>query len=324
MSLRPFMDARLFTIYNQPGNTVQKIRWTISGLVDRVGSIVSANQYDAILIHKEAFPFGPPWLENALQKRVSCLIYDMDDAFWTHPPQFHQIGSRFRDPNRIAKMIGMSDHVLAGNEFLANYATNYNSAVTIFPTVLDTDRYLPRIEAEDEKVTIGWVGRWSSEAYLHKLIPVFQILNQRYANIEFNFVGGMPDSFPPGLPVKLIPWRLESEIEDLCTFDIGIMPLPDDEYSRGKCGFKLLQYMALGIPAVASPVGVNNHIVREGINGLLAKNEGEWVEKLSQLIESKSNRYEIGNHGRVTVEENYSLAKAFPILLNLLNSYSGS
>src|SRR3972149_8132498 len=140
VSLRPFMDARLFTIYNQPGNTVQKIRWTISGLVDRVGSIVSANQYDAILIHKEAFPFGPPWLENALQKRVSCLIFDMDDAFWTHPPQFHQIGSRFRDPNRIAKMIGMSDHVLAGNEFLANYATNYNSAVTIFPTVLDTDR----------------------------------------------------------------------------------------------------------------------------------------------------------------------------------------
>ncbi len=323
VTLRPFMSERLFEIYNRPGRAIERIGLTFSGLLNRLGDLADASQYDAILLHKEAFPFGPPILENSFRKRVPHLIYDVDDAFWTHPPQFRQIGRRLRDPKRIAKMIGMSDHILAGNEFLAAYAKKYNSGVTIFPTVLDTDRYQPRKEIDDGKVTIGWVGRWSSEAYLHNLIPVFQDLVQRYPNIEIIFIGGMPDGIPQNIPVNSMPWRLESELEDLCTFDIGIMPLPNDEYSRGKCGFKLLQYMALGIPAVASPVGVNSQIIRDGTNGFLANGEAEWVEKLGQLIEDKTKRIEMGKRGRITVEEEYSLAKAFPTLLEILNSGPG-
>ncbi len=322
VTVRPFMSERLFQIYNRPGMIIEKTLSTLRSLSSRMFDL-AAGDYDAILLHKEAFPFGPPILEKVLKNKVSLLIYDMDDAFWAHPHQFKQIGSRFRDPERIAKMIGLSTHILAGNEFLADYAKKYNSSVTVFPTVLDTERYIPREEIDDEIATIGWVGRWSSEAYLANLFPVFQQLTLKYPNIEFKFIGATPDAFPSSFPVKAVPWRLESEIEDIASLDIGIMPLPDDEYSRGKCGFKLLQYMALGIPAVASPVGVNSQIIHDGINGFLAINDREWVGKLSQLIEDKSKRFEVGMKGRQTVEEKYSLSMAAPILLNILDSVSG-
>ncbi len=319
VTLRPFMSDRLFAIYNQPGRTLEKVVRTLAGLIRRLRDLADTRQYDAILLHKEAFPFGPPLLESGFRNRVTQLIYDMDDAFWTHPPQFKQIGSGLRDPKRIEKMIGMSRHVLAGNEFLADYARKYNSQVTLFPTVLDTQRYLPRDEIDDGIVTIGWVGRWSSEAYLSTLIPVFDRVIEAHPNIQLKFIGASQGAYQGNLPVKTTPWRLESEIEDIASLDIGIMPLPDDEYSRGKCGFKLLQYMALGIPAVASPVGVNKQIIKDGENGYLAANSNEWIEKLSWLIADKAKRTEIGKNGRCTVEEKYSLQKAVPVLVQTLN-----
>jgi glycosyltransferase involved in cell wall biosynthesis len=143
-------------------------------------------------------------------------------------------------------------------------------------------------------------------------------LSAKFPFLTFRLVGAGKLVFPNSIRYKVIPWKLETEIEDICAFDIGIMPLPDDIYSLGKCGFKLLQYMALGIPGVSSPVGVNNKLIKDGVNGFLAHNDEEWEEKLSLLICDQALRKHIGAAARMTVENEYSLEKALPVLLDVL------
>jgi len=319
VTVRSFMDDTFFRMYHEPGHFLTKLARMIQSSLRRLVDLVTAVQYDVALLHKEAFPFGPPLMEAVLRRRVPRLVYDMDDAFWTHPPQLKQIGRRLRDPERIPKMLRMVDHVLAGNEFLAAFARQYNPAVTVFPTVLDTQRYYLRQEPQDNVVTIGWVGRWSSAPYLATLENVFARLGATYPNVVLRLIGAGDVAFA-GLPVETVPWHLEKEIESIAKFDVGIMPLPDDIYSRGKCGFKLLQYMALGIPGVASPVGVNKTIVQDGVNGFLANSENEWLDKLSRLVVEPELRRQMGHAGRRTVEARFSVEKAIDQLSMVLMS----
>jgi glycosyltransferase involved in cell wall biosynthesis len=319
LTLHTFMDDPFFQIYNTPGKTIRKIVYTVLGLAKRLSDVIQAGNYQVIWLHKEAFPFGPPWIEKIIKKRNSRLLYDMDDAFWTHPPQFVQIGKKWRDPQRIAKIISFSDLVLAGNEYLADYARQYNLNVTVFPTVLDTQRYLFRSEIQDGVVSIGWVGRWSSEAYLESLIPVFEKLYAANPAVKFVFVGAENSHLSGNFPLEKKLWNLAQEIEMIAAFDIGIMPLPDDEYSRGKCGFKLLQYMALGIPSVASPVGVNQKIIQDGVNGFTASSSDEWFTILSTLVEDIGLRRKIGACARETVVNEYNLTNAAERLVQILN-----
>ncbi len=319
VDLQPFMNQRLFHIYNQPGNLPEKILFTGLGFLKRVFNIINTIQYDGIWLHKEAFAFGPPWFEKALSKRVNFILYDMDDAFWTHPPQFRQIGSRIRDPQRIQKMLGLSQCVLAGNRYLQNFAQQFAPWVELFPTVLDTERYKIRNEIDDGWVTIGWVGRWSSAPYLSVISRSLESIIRKFPQTKIKLIGADQNPFPESIPVEIVPWRLDEELKAISAFDIGIMPLPDDEYSKGKCGFKLLQYMALGIPGVASPVGVNSEIIQDGENGFLAANETEWTEKLSRLVENYSLRRNIGIAGHTTVEKQFSLKHVAPRLIEIIN-----
>lgn len=320
LTLRPFMDDGLFKIYNKRGKFGKKVWRSLGRTISRIYDCFEAGEFDAVILHKEAFPFGPPVIEKTLHRNQPKIIYDMDDAFWTHPPQFHQIGNWLRDPNRIQKMIGLSRHVLAGNRFLADFALKYNQHVTVFPTVLDTNRYLPRNEVDDGVVTIGWVGRWSSESYLEQMIPVFRTLSKKYKSLLFKFVGTEGNNLKDLQNVEIVSWKLETEIEDIASFDIGIMPLADDIYSQAKCGFKLLQYMALGIPGVASPVGVNADIISDCENGFLASSEQEWIEKLSLLIENPQLRKAMGSSAREKVVMDYSLEMKVPVLVEILDN----
>jgi glycosyltransferase involved in cell wall biosynthesis len=318
LTLRPFMDDDLFNIYNKRGMFAKKAWRTLGRTISRFNDCLKAGEFDVVILHKEAFPFGPPVFEKILHNNQPKVIYDLDDAFWTHPPQFHQIGNWLRDPKRIQKMIGLSSYVLAGNPFLADFARQFNPHVSVFPTVLDTNKYLPRKEMDDGMVTVGWVGRWSSESYLVKLIPVFKALSKKFSSVRFKFIGTQGIHYEGLQNVDTVPWRLETEVEDIASFNIGIMPLPSDVYSQGKCGFKLLQYMALGIPGVASPIGVNVDIISDGENGFLASSEQEWIEKLSLLIENPRLRKELGSSAREKVVKDYSLEKKVPELLEIL------
>lgn len=322
--VRPFMSERFFEIYADSGRVLEKMIEFAAAMTRRLRDVVTAGRFDVVFVHKEAFAFGPPILESLLKRRAGSLVVDLDDAYWTHPPQLRQIGKRLRDPEKTDKLLRLSDHVVAGNPYIAEHARMYNPRVTVIPTVVDTMRYQPRsVPAATSEVTIGWVGRWSSAFYLETLVPVLRAVCARHPHVRVKLIGAGNREWE-GIRLVCRPWRLESEIEDLQTFDIGIMPLADDEYSRYKCGFKMIQYMALGIPAVVSPVGVNCDIIEDGVDGYLAATPEEWFRKLSLLIENPALRARLGRAARRKIERRYSLDRALPLLVQVLGEAGGS
>jgi glycosyltransferase involved in cell wall biosynthesis len=215
-------------------------------------------------------------------------------------------------------MVKSCDLVIAGNDYLKEKAMKYNERITVVPTPIDTGRYSKKLYGKKARVTLGWIGSHGTLFYLEKMKPVLDSLGKRFDHIELKIVC---DHFfdCSNLPVIKKLWNYDEEIADLKSFDIGLMPLTDDPWSRGKCGFKLLQYLAVGVPVVCSPVGVNKQIVKDGKNGYLAKTESDWMEKLSLLIGSDEGlREDMGMNGRKVVDTEYSLEVNSPKLLEAL------
>jgi glycosyltransferase involved in cell wall biosynthesis len=236
-------------------------------------------------------------------------VFDFDDAIWL--PNASSANSRLawlKNARKTSRIIEASDLVFAGNDYLADYARQFNSAVEVVPTTIDTQQYVPRPERErDYGLTIGWSGSMTTMEHFKPFVPVLKRLKDRLGDrVRFELIGD-PTYREPELGIVGREWSAATEVEDLARFDIGVMPLPDDEWSRGKCGLKGLQYMALEIPTVMSPVGVNSKIITDGENGLLASSEDEWVDKLTQLVESAELRRDLGREARKTVEERYSV-----------------
>jgi glycosyltransferase involved in cell wall biosynthesis len=206
-------------------------------------------------------------------------------------------------------MARVCDRVIAGNAHLASLVKRFGGRVAVVPTCVDDQRLTPRRKHRfGGKVVIGWIGSRSTLIYLEGLREVFEEISHRYgASVLLKVVC---DAFPAPLGLEVVEkaWRLEDELEDLRSFDIGIMPLSDDVWTRGKCGFKLLQYMAVGVPVVASPVGVNRQIIRHARNGLLADDDKQWIEMLAALIENVALRYNMGRWGRESLRGRYTVA----------------
>ncbi|MEW6683054.1 MAG: glycosyltransferase family 4 protein [Nitrospirota bacterium] len=262
-------------------------------------------RYDAVVIQKKLLQRWDLWL---VARKARRLVYDFDDAVTVGP-----FGAA-EDPRRAARLaetLARCDAVIAGNDELARYAAGYPH-VRVIPTGVDPAAY--RVKAPGTAdgggagVVIGWIGTRGNLKYLRMLAPAFETLAQRGVQVLLRVVSdGSPE--PTAIPVEYVPWRLDREADDLVGFDIGVMPLDDTAWSRGKCGFKLLQYMAAGLPAVASPVGVNRSIIRHGENGLLADTPEEWAGALLGLIENPALRARLGHAARRTVEAQYSLAR---------------
>ena len=208
---------------------------------------------------------------------------------------------------------------MAGNQYLADYAKKTNQNVTIVPTTIDTEKYqVVEKNSENDLITIGWSGSFSTVPHLDTIREVFQELAKK-ENFRLKVIGTSTYEIP-GVNIEAMAWKSESEVEDLTSIDIGIMPLPDDEWSKGKCGLKALQYMALGIPTICSPVGVNATIIEDGVNGFLASGKDEWIRKIKQLMNSVELRRKFGQAGRKTVEEKYSAKVVAPQVLKLFDS----
>jgi glycosyltransferase involved in cell wall biosynthesis len=241
------------------------------------------------------------------------VIFDFDDAIWLPPPNDR------RDPAKIPRLLEQlhavlhaSDLVMAGNATLRDYAAQYNANVAIVPTVVDLDQYTLAPKPPSDMITLGWVGSKATVMYLDLLNKVFAALAQRYpGRVRLKVISDVPYQHPT-LPVENVAWSLREEVDQLRDIDIGLMPLRDSEWERGKCGFKLLQYMALGIAAVGAPVGVNTTILQHGINGLLASSADEWLDALTRLIEDNNFRQTLGEAGRKTIEAHYSLQALAP------------
>lgn len=252
-----------------------------------------------------------------LRKRARRILYDFDDSVMFRNSMAGRPESRTR-MKRFTRMVKASDFVVAGNEFLKTKVLPLNPNVEVIPTTIDLDRY-PQKESRttEGKVTLGWIGDHGSIYYLEKMKPIFEEIGKRHPQAELKIVC---DNFfdCQNLHVEKRAWSSETEIGDLLSFDIGVMPLAEDPWSWGKCGLKIIQYQGVGIPVVCTPVGVNRDLVEDGVNGFWARTPEEWTEKLSILINDPLLREKMGTEGRRRVREGYVLQVCAPRLLSIL------
>lgn len=316
-AVRPFLSpARFYDILYRPGRIVRKGLYFLTSSLNRFLDLARSRRFDLIFIHREFFPFGPPILERLLSGSGIPIVYDFDDAIWQqNSSEANRPLQILKCPGKVGRIISLSRQIIAGNGYLRDYALQYNSRVAVIPTPVDTDRLYPVSRANEGAVTLGWIGSHSSAPYLRLLDSVLPRLASRY-DLRLKVVGG--EYHCAHARVSTHEWRLDREAADLHSFDIGLMPMPDNPWTQGKCAYKALQYMAVGIPTVCSPVGMNTEVVQDGVSGLLASSEAEWIEKVSLLIENPGLREAMGRRGRAAVEERYSVKVNFPKFVRVL------
>jgi glycosyltransferase involved in cell wall biosynthesis len=318
----PFESEALHNVIYQPGRYTRKAMLTLEACVRRFQTIAMARDFDVVLIFREAMLVGPAVIEHFLAREGLPIVFDFDDAIWVpYRSPSNTRWSYLKCFGKAATICRLSARVIVGNRHLADYARRFNTNVVVVPSTIDTDVYSarrPSADEDDHLVTIGWTGSHSTVQHLDTLRPALARLRQRCA-FRLHVIGATSYTVD-GVETVVQPWRAESEARDLHSFDIGIMPLPDGDWNRGKCGMKLLQYMGAGVPAVGSPVGMNAEIIRDGVDGFLASTEEEWVEKLCALIRDRRLRHDIGGAGRRTVEERYSARVWAPKVGEILES----
>lgn len=326
-----FLDDAAWKVLYQQGSVVQKGRAVLRGFLKRFYTVLFVSpKYDYIFIHREAAPLGPPAFEWMLAKVLrKKIIYDFDDAIWIPSvSEANRLAGFVKWFSKVGAICKWSHKISAGNEYLANWAKQYNHQVAIMPTSVDMEKRFNRVKYgnnEDsearsytkDKVVIGWTGSHSTLKYLDFIVPILQRLNEEF-DFEFLVICNQPPSFSLK-SMRFIKWQEGTEIEDLLQMDIGVMPLYADVWSEGKCGFKLIQYLSLGIPAVASPVGVNNIIIEDDKNGYLCKSEKEWYEALTKLITNATLRREMGCAGKYKMEAKYSIHANAGVFLSLFS-----
>lgn len=316
-----FLTPKGWQVLYLRGQTMTKISSLVRGVGRRLALFFGPLQRaDTVFIHREVAPIGPPLFEwliaKVFRKRV---VYDFDDSIWLpNTSDENRVISGVKWHGKVKSICRWSSVISVGNRYLAQFAQSYATHVIINPTTVDTNKHVPAHRVNTpEVITIGWTGTHSTLKYLRALDEVFVQLEAAFPSaIRFLIIADRR----PDLPVKnlnFIPWSEDSEVSDLQQIDIGVMPLSDDAWTKGKCGLKAIQYMSLGIPTVASPVGVNVEIIHDGDTGYLCDTVGAWLERLSVLIRDTALRKKIGEAGRQRVWQAYSTEANRSVVLSL-------
>jgi glycosyltransferase involved in cell wall biosynthesis len=279
-------------------------------MLARLAVLTTARRYDIVFIQKEIFPWVPGVVEAALEAVRVPMVVDFDDAIFLLYRNHRWLA------RKIDRVIARCDLVLAGNRYLADYARRFNQHTILFPTVVDTSRFTPADRDVPDTPVVGWIGSPETVGYLRDIAPTLDELRER-ADFELLVVGAEN----PG--TQRVSWRSHAwseadEADDLRAMDVGIMPLPDGDWSRGKCSLKLLQYMSTGIPTVSSPRGSAPDIVTDGVDGMLAETPHEWRARLETLFTSADLRATMGRSARARVEDAFSLSRHGPELAGFL------
>jgi glycosyltransferase involved in cell wall biosynthesis len=299
-----FESPALTAILYEAGQGATKAKLMARDYRRRARLLSRLEPYDAAYVYLGIAPLGPPVFERLLRRRHLPFVFDFDDAvFLSQRSEANGWMSLLKYPPKTRTSCRLASHVMAGNQYLAEFARRFNQDVSTVPTGIDLVAYRPAATPPSDCPVIGWTGSHSTMPYLAILGPALQRLARTHL-FRLRVIADVPFSLP-GVDVENIPWRHATEVEDLAPADVGVMPLPDNRWTRGKCGLKALQYMALAIPAVCSPVGVNVDIVSHDQNGLLADSEDEWVAKLGNLLDSPETRERLGRAGRITVEQRF-------------------
>jgi len=305
---RPFLSQQTWKTLYESRKTTQKIWGVFISFVKRWSLMFTLRKYDFVFIHREAAHIGPPVFEWIIAKVWrKKIIYDFDDAIWLanyseSNAKFHRLKAYWK----VNYCMKWAYKVSAGNDYLAKYASQFNKNVEIIPTTIDTiNLHNINTDYDQERVVIGWTGTHTTMHYLDFLVPVIKELEKTYT-FDFLIISNEAPTYHLN-SLKFLKWKKETEIQDLSKISIGVMPLENDIWAEGKCGFKGLQYMALGIPALMSPIGVNNQIIEHAQNGYLLKTAEEWKEHLALLLQDKTLRMQIGKSGKQTIDERYSV-----------------
>jgi len=315
-----FLDEKTNQILYKPGQTGKKLIGVMLGFLRRIYLLFSIPKADFVFIHREATPIGPPFIEWIIAKLLrKKIIYDFDDAIWLKDASgVNNFMLRLKWQQKVSRICQWSYNISAGNAYLCAYAKQFQPQVALVPTTIDTEQHHNRIKQQsNQPLTIGWTGSHSTMKYLKSIERVLQQLEEQF---DFQFV--VISNRPPELALKnlkFIQWNEANEVEDLLQLHIGLMPLPDDPWARGKCGFKALQYLALGIPALVSPVGVNTKIVEHGVNGYVCATDHDWHKYLSILLQDAELRENLGEEGRKKIVKEYSVKANTQNFINLFS-----
>jgi len=323
-SLAPFLSEETWRILYQPGQATRKALGILSGFGRRIKHLFQAPGYDFVFIHREAAPLGPPVFEWLLTKVLrKRLIYDFDDAIWlANTSEANKVVAGFKWHHKVDSICRWAYKNSCGNSYLAAYARQFNLHTIVNPTTIDT-RHLHnkvRDQSTSGPLVIGWTGTHSTLKYLLPIVPVLAQLEAEGLDFEFHVISNQPPEFAQPLrSLRFVPWQKSTEIADLLMFNIGLMPLEDDKWAQGKCAFKALQYMALGIPALVSPVGMNTEVVQDNENGYICREPADWHLRLRQLLTDAQHRQLLGRAARQTIEQRYSVVANTPNFLQLFS-----
>jgi glycosyltransferase involved in cell wall biosynthesis len=303
-----FESRELADLLYEPGHVMAKAAWSLRDYVRRSAILRRMRQYDAIVIHREAALIGPAIYERVIAWSGKPIIFDFDDAIWS-PGQAWKNGlfSRLHFPSKTSTICRLATAVTTGNKFLADYARKRNSFVTVVPSSIELSDYpLVPESRENDKFIVCWTGSTSTLLHFEHARPALEQL-ANLIPLVVKIVCSKPPTRPiAGAEMRFVSWSVQGEAKEVGDCHVGIMPLPDDEVSRGKGGMKALQYMATGRPVVVSPVGVNREIVVSGHNGFLATTVDEWLEALLHLAGDAKLRSRLGQNARATIEEGFT------------------
>ena len=318
--LSPFMSMRFWNIVYSNGRIIEKILWTTWGYIKRIFDLLRLPFFDGVYVHLWVTPFGPPifeWLIKIFNKKI---IYDIDDMiFLGHKSAANHFIAVIKGKTKMITLMKKANHVIVCTPKLYEFVNKYNDKLTDISSTINTDVYMPnKSYSKDKILTIGWSGSHSTSKYFLLLENVLKKLKEQ-VNFKILVIGDTKIKIN-GLEVEAIQWNEKTEVQDLSRIDIGLYPLPYEEWVYGKSGLKALQYMALEIPTVATAIGANFRIIDHNVSGMLVKTEKEWEEAILFLIQNSDIREKFGKKGREVVEKNYSVKSNEKIYLNILNS----
>ena len=308
ITVSPFMSMRFWNIVYKKGRFFEKVFWTLFAYCRRLYDLFRLPFYDGVYIFLWATPFGPPIFERLFTLANRNMVYDIDDlVYLRHESKANGFIASLKGRQKPLFLMRKAKHVIVCTPHLDKFVQQYNTNTTDISSTINTDTYLPVNRYENKGVlTIGWSGSHSTSRFLHLLTDVLIELQQSHP-FRLLVIGDADFKMAGIKNQKAIPWREASEVADLQQIDIGLYPLPDEKWVYGKSGLKALQYMALGIPTVATAIGANFRVIEDGVSGFLVKNETQWLNRLKSLLKQPDLRKNMGLAARKRVEAHYSI-----------------
>jgi glycosyltransferase involved in cell wall biosynthesis len=316
----PFEDAALRGVIYQPGRHVRKAALTARAIGRRFAFLPRIRDYDVVLIHREAVSIGPAILERLIARKRVPIVFDFDDPIWlTYRSPTNGILSYLKWPSKVAGICRLATVVTVGNRLLAEWAGHHSRRVEVVPSTVDMDRCPAKTDPGGTTPTLGWTGSHSTLPFLENLLPVLRSFAAKKV-FRLLVISHTNSYRPPDLPIEVnsIRWQAETEGKDLLGMDVGLAPFPNTGWTPWRCHGKVLQYMAAGIPPIASRLGILPDYIQDGENGYLASTNDEWLDRLGRLADSPDLRQQLGRAARQTIAEHFSVQVWAPRFRDIL------